>query len=399
VRARGSVDDRRGGTVPPNGEPPARERAAAIEGLRLLITVTLNENQLRSHLGPIVALEEVEAVTLVADVMPPPLRKLTAVVPPPLLVKLLGRAGAKLGVCLWLALRERPDWVMGYNLVPHGLNALIVGKVTRRKSLFHMIGGPIEIEGGGWESDNAVLGRLPRPLPWLERLLVRLVRACTVVATMGEDARGLLVGGGMSPDRVIAIPASVDENRFFPRPDSQRDYDLVTVSQLIPRKRVEDFLQVVALLRRDRPGLRAAIGGGGPLEDDLRRLAIRLGIEDAVDFLGFQAHIEDVYVRSRVFVLTSRYEGLSIAISEAMASGLPVVVTDVGEVRDLVHEGENGYLLPVGDIGSMASRVGQLLDDPARRESLAAAAAADARALSGRARVTRVYRELFERIR
>lgn len=368
-------------------------------GLRLLVTVTLNENQLRSHFEPIVALSEVKSVTLVADVEPPPIPKVTGVVPPRRLVKLLGRAGAKLAVCLRIAVRDRPDWVLGYNLVPHGLNALVVGALTRRKSLFHMIGGPVEIEGGGWQSDNAVLGRLPRPLPRLELVLMRLVRACTVVATMGKDAQRLLVDSGMPPDRVIPIPASVDEERFHPRPECQPEYDLVTVAQLIPRKRIEDFLRAVATLRPERPHLRAAVVGRGPLGDSLRGLAERLSIAEAVDFLGFQAHIEDVYARSRVFVLTSRYEGLSIAISEAMASGLPVVVTDVGEVRDLVRHGQNGYLFPVGNIEAMVTHLRELLDDPARRQTLASAAAFDALELSGRTRITQLYRELFGRLR
>ncbi|MCA1672992.1 MAG: glycosyltransferase, partial [Actinobacteria bacterium] len=289
----------------------------------------------------------------------------------------------------------RPHWTVGLNLVPHGINALLAAKVAGGRSLFHMIGGPREILGGGWCSDNAVLGRLPRPVPALERLLVRLVRACDFVAVMGTEARRLLIERGMAADRVVPIPASVDERRFHPRAADGQDYDLVTVSQLIPRKRLDDFVRAVARLRQTRPRLRAAIVGRGPVEADLRTLAERLGVGDAIDFLGFRGDVEELYARSRVFVLTSRSEGLSIAIAEAMASGLPVVVTDVGEVRDLVRDSENGHLFAVGDVDALVRLAAGLLDDPGRCSSLGRRAAADARAVCGPERVRALYRGLL----
>lgn len=338
-------------------------------------------------------------MVLVADSPAPEIAKLRSVVPPPALVRVSGRAGAKLLVCLVLARRERPHWTLGFNLVPHGITAMLVARLTRGKSLFYMIGGPVEIDGGGWRSDNAVLQRLPRPVPLLERLLLRIVRACTAVAVMGQGARSLLIERGVAPNRVIAIPASVDEQRFHPRTDASVDYDLVTASQLIPRKRLEDLLRAFAALRAGRPHLRAAIVGSGPLELDLRMLAAQLGIAEAVDFLGFRRDVEDILARARVFVLTSAIEGLPIAITEAMASGLPVVVTDVGEVRDLVRDGENGYLVRVGDVDGLVDRVAKLLDDPALRRELAAAAAVDSVAFCGRERVAGLFASLFADIR
>lgn len=341
------------------------------------------------------ALEEVGSVVLVADRSAPEIAKLRCVVPPPALGRVAGRAGAKLLICLMLARRERPHWTVGLNLVPHGINAMLAAKVAGGRSLFHMIGGPREILGGGWCSDNAVLGRLPRPVPALERLLVRLVRTCDFVAVMGTEARRLLIERGMAADRVVPIPASVDERRFHPRAADGQDYDLVTVSQLIPRKRLDDFVRAVARLRQTRPRLRAAIVGRGPVEADLRTLAERLGVGDAIDFLGFRGDVEELYARSRVFVLTSRSEGLSIAIAEAMASGLPVVVTDVGEVRDLVRDSENGHLFAVGDVDALVRLAAGLLDDPGRCSSLGRRAAADARAVCGPERVRALYRGLL----
>jgi glycosyltransferase involved in cell wall biosynthesis len=365
-----------------------------IESMRLLLTVTLNPNQLRAHVEPIADLEAVESIILVADVAAPPMPKLVSVVPPAWLTRFCGRALAKLLTGLVVALRERPSWILGYNLVPHGINALLIGRLTRRPVLIHLIGGPVEWVGGGFRSDNAVLGRLPRSVPLLERLLVRLIRAADMVAVMGSSARDDLVDRGVPAERVVALPASVDVDRFALCRGPAR-YDLVTASQLIPRKRLGEFLRAVALLRLQRPGIRAAVAGTGPLLGDLAAEARRLGVEDAVDFLGFVADIERVYAGTRVFVLTSRAEGLSIAITEAMAAGVPVVATDVGEVRDVVTPGRTGFLYEVGDVDALVQRVGRLLDDERLRLDMGGAAAEVAAAVSSRQRVTELNRTIL----
>ena len=128
-------------------------------------------------------------------------------------------------------------------------------------------------------------------------------------------------------------------------------------------------------LHRSHPELRAAIVGEGPLLPHLREQARELGITEAVDFLGFHPRPEEVVAHSRVFLLASRYEGLSIALTEAMAAGVPPVVTRVGETESLVVDGENGYLWQVGDTSHAASRLRELLDDETLRRRLGDAAA------------------------
>lgn len=371
-------------------------RSGGRRGLRVLVTVTLNPNQLRSHVLPIAALPEVERITLVADVVSPPLDKLRTVVPAPRLVRLLGRAGAKLVTALLRAVRERPDWIVAYNLVPHSLTALLIGAITRQRVLIHLIGGPREWEGGGWTSDNKVLGRLTRPVPVLERLLVWAIRRADLVAVMGTGAREDLIRRGVRPERVAVVPASIDDARLagLTAPSAPR-YDVVTASQLIPRKRLEDLLAAALILKADMPGLKIAIAGRGALQAELEEQARRLGVDDVVEFLGFVADVAALYADSRVFVLPSRSEGLSIALCEAMAAGLPVVSSDVGEVRDVVVPGVNGELHAVGDVEAMAAHVRALLEDPQRRAAMGATARTTSVAHCSRARVIEINRSLL----
>ena len=102
-----------------------------------------------------------------------------------------------------------------------------------------------------------------------------------------------------------------------------------------------------------------------------------------------------LYADSAVFVLPSRDEGLSIAICEAMAVGLPVVATDVGEVRDVVVPGESGELFGVGDVDAFVRAVDSLLGDEDRRAAMGRAAADTIRSYCTRTRVREINRGLF----
>lgn len=361
--------------------------------MRILVTVTLNPNQFRAHLEPITDLPEVAGLTLVADEPQAAMPKLRSAVPPRWLTRLAGRALAKLLIGIVVSLRERPRWVLAYNVVPHGINALLIGRLTRRRVYIHAIGGPVEWEGGGINSDNKVLSRLKRPSRLIETFLVAVLRGADVVAVMGSRAREDLIRRGLDPERVVALPASVDESRFVG--GEHRRWDVVTAVQLISRKRVHEFLQAIALVREEIPEVRAAVAGGGPLADDLREEARRLGLEGSVDFLGFVTDVEQVYANARAFVLTSQREGLSIAMTEAMAAGVPVVVTDIGEARDVVEPGVNGYLFEVGDVRALAEHLKQLLTDEERWNSMSAAAVQAVRVSSDRATISGINRRLL----
>jgi glycosyltransferase involved in cell wall biosynthesis len=362
--------------------------------LRLLVTVTFNNNQLVSHLAPIVTLPSVGRITLVADHAGPPLPKVHTVVPPVWLKRLLGRAGAKLVVCALLARRERPDWVIAFSLVPHGINGWIAARLAGASSVCHVIGGQVEWQGGGWRSGNRIMSMLPRPSATIERFLLRVIRSYTVVVTMGERARGYLLESGIGEDRVLVIPPSVAVVESVDgRREGDERYDIVWMGRLVSVKRLEDLLDAIAPLRERYPGFRAALAGVGPLERALRERCRRLEIAGNVDFVGFQ-HPATLR-KGDIFVLTSETEGLSIAMLEAMACGLPVVVTDVGELGELVRDGENGYLIEVGDVQALTERLDRLMSDPSLRQRLGETARRDARRYASVERIASIYEEML----
>jgi glycosyltransferase involved in cell wall biosynthesis len=351
--------------------------------VRVLATVTFNPNHLRSHFLPLLAVDEVEEVILVADEPAPSLPRLRTIVPPRLLSRLVGRAAAKLVVCAVVALRTRPDWVIGFNLVPHGLNAFVAGRLSGARVLYHQIGGTREWEGGGWWSDNRFLGRLRRPSPAVERLLLGAVRRADAVAAMGERGRQGLIERGVSPSRIAVIPAAIDERRLRAIPVQPPEFDLVTVGALLPNKRTSDFVEAVARLKAEGRTIRAAVLGDGELRAELEARAADLGVGEEVRFLGFREDVHEICARSRVFVLSSAYEGLSLALVDAMALGVVPVVSDVGEARSVVEDGVTGFTYPCGAIDALVDRARELLDDHATRERLGHAARERAYAYAG----------------
>ena len=192
----------------------------------------------------------------------------------------------------------------------------------------------------------------------------------------------------------MVVPPAVDTERFRHSAEPPR-FDLLTVGSLVPWKRTGDFLQVVAALRNERPDIRAAIAGVGALEETLRHEAARLGISDAVEFLGFQHDVETAYLRVADLRAPLELEGLPVSLLEAMSSGMAAVVSDVGEVRDVVTDGDTGCLFPAGDVESLRAVLSRLLEDPGLCERLGAAAATRVREYASVGAVAARYGQIF----
>jgi glycosyltransferase involved in cell wall biosynthesis len=140
---------------------------------------------------------------------------------------------------------------------------------------------------------------------------------------------------------------------------------------LVPAKRFDLFLQTLAQLNSKFP-VKGVIAGDGPLRNELEAHARRLGLlPGRVEFLGGVSDTVGLYRRASLFLLTSDHEGTPNVVLEAMASGVPVVGTRVGDVPDLLGNGERGRLAERGDLDGLVSAIVELLGDPQTRAHLA----------------------------
>ena len=181
----------------------------------------------------------------------------------------------------------------------------------------------------------------------------------------------------MPPERVHFAPPGVDADTFTPAAVLARDGPILSVGRFgDPRKDLPTLFRAYARLREtlpDAPPLLLA-GREGPRDVD-RAVARDLGIADHVDIrtdLSF-ADLVAAFRSARLFVMSSREEGLGVAILEAMACGLPVVSTNSGGPSTTVADGETGFLTPVGDPDALAVRMRDLVLDPPRAAAMGAA--------------------------
>lgn len=144
-----------------------------------------------------------------------------------------------------------------------------------------------------------------------------------------------------------------------------------TVGRLVAQKGMTFFLSAAQQLLKEFPSLMFAIVGDGPDRAKLEQTARDLGIDRKVTFTGARNDMPSVYASLDVFALASVGEGLPMALLEAMASGAPVVATEVGAVPKVVLPGKTGMLVRPGDAGELAQAVACLVRDPGLRERLA----------------------------
>lgn len=148
---------------------------------------------------------------------------------------------------------------------------------------------------------------------------------------------------------------------------------IVSVGNLYAVKGHAVLIDALARLR-EHTGWRLAIAGRGEEEPRLRAQAAALAIGDRVHLLGFRDDVADILAAGDVFTMPSLSEGLPLALVEGMSFGLPVVVTRVGGVPEVVTDGVEGLIVPPSDAGALASALGELLDDVPRRQQMGAAA-------------------------
>ncbi len=173
-------------------------------------------------------------------------------------------------------------------------------------------------------------------------------------------------------EKLIRIPNGIELNGQFTRRGDffdilgfEKKHKIIgSVGRLWQQKAPQYFIQAIPYVLKKHPEARFVLTGDGPLENELRKLASRLGVEKYVRFLGWRKDAKKVLSGYDVFVQTSLWEGLSLSIMEAMAAEKPVVVTDIKGNNELVVDGETGFLVPPKQPEKLAEKINFLLDQP-----------------------------------
>jgi glycosyltransferase involved in cell wall biosynthesis len=150
---------------------------------------------------------------------------------------------------------------------------------------------------------------------------------------------------------------------------SESAFVVGTIGNFTPKKDHQTLLEATARIAQRYEALRLVLVGAGPLERDLRHSTGVLALDDRVVFAGSRDDVATLMPAFDVFALSSRNEGLPIALLEAMGFGVPCVATAVGGVPEVVTDGREGLLVPPGDAAALADALSTMLCDPDLRES------------------------------
>lgn len=246
----------------------------------------------------------------------------------------------------------------------HSSKAGVVGRLAA-----YLAGIPAIFTVHGWAFTENV-----RPFPRAVYTVIEwlMARFCARIITVSDYDRNLgLRAHVAAPGKIVTVHNGMPEYPRKPVPAPDHHVRLMMTARFAPQKDHATLVSALALIR-DLPW-RLVLAGNGDSAAVAAQIKT-LGLGDKITILGQRADISDLLNAADVFVLITHWEGFPRAIVEAMRTGLPVVATRVAGVPESVADGQTGFLVPRQDVASVAAAITRLVQDPALRTRMGAAA-------------------------
>jgi teichuronic acid biosynthesis glycosyltransferase TuaC len=267
---------------------------------------------------------------------------------------------------------EGIDLIHSHFAWPSGSGGMLARAATGRPLVASLRGTDILLDTD--------IGYGRRTSPGFDHALRGLLKGADRTVYFSEYMRDHAISLGARPAAARVIRKGVDLSHFTVaanRVSLKHELGLgsrpmiLTVGGLIPRKGIHHLLEAMSRLRHEHE-FTFVVCGDGPERSTLEKLSRRLGLDARTVFMGRvdRATIPKYFAACDVFVLASTVEAAGNVLFEAMASARPVVCTNAGGPQEYVADGETGFVVPVGDVQALASRIGRLLADPILGDAL-----------------------------
>ncbi len=259
-----------------------------------------------------------------------------------------------------------------------------------------------------WVATNHVWHGLDRKLRFYEKIDAFVLRFAARVVAVSNEIKEDLVAQNIPAEKVQVIDNGIDIDQFS-RPRSveelkedlgiHKDDVVVTiVGRLSPEKGHETFLKAAKDVLARKKSVKFLVVGDGPISDELRAMAAKLGLNGHVTFTGARKDMDGIYAVSDLMVNASSIEGLPMTILEAMAAKVALIVTPVGAVPKVIQYGINGVIFPTGDALGLSKEICLLIDEPSRRKSLIEHAYQDVCERFSSTAMVQQYKQIYESI-
>lgn len=318
--------------------------------MNLLIVAKLSREKLLSKLRPFADNQEVKHIYILRDEIFETGCEKISFAPEPKRKGLM-RHIEKINIARKFIKEHHIDIVISYLLPPHGYIAWIVTRITGAKWVHAIIAGHREI----WMN-----GKIMRFIN------LHLLKDANAIDVMGQATSQYLENNGINAKKIAIIPNAIDGSLFGNTNHKTYKYDILYASRIDENKNVPLLIKAVGRLSSKHPDLKVCVAGDGDKLESVKTLVSEMNLNHHFSFLGHvqHDHIKELYDVSKIFVLTSRGEGVPMALLEAMFCGMACISTNVGEIGSIINDGVSGFLLPnTEDDKVLAGKLDTLLGD------------------------------------
>jgi len=250
---------------------------------------------------------------------------------------------------IYILLFKKVDIILSIHFLMHGVYGYCLSKTFRKKHIFLFIESPRKYTK--------------------DRLMIKMLKDAYLVGVRGSDSMKYLVDKGIAQSKIF-IPPNEFEVKDIGISREKKIYDLIYIGNFVDVKDLPLWVDTVECVKRDFPNIKCIMVGDGERFNDIKERIHSKGLEENIVLAGRKEDVNEYIKKSKLLLMTSKSEGLPMVVIECMALGTPVVVPNVGDIKDLVVNGKNGIIVDKRNSKNFAKEIINLLNNKERYEKL-----------------------------
>jgi len=322
--------------------------------MNILITAQMTNGTIQAKLEPLSRLEEVSNIYFLRKSEGPKIDKVTYIILPKICRKSIFNLTLTPLLLVRYILKLKINYVISYHMIPYAFIAAFATRLTRTPYFVCQTGSEIQRFS-------------EKKMFWF--FLKRVLKKARKVCVPGKFSRDHWIKKGIDPDHVQILHSTIDTEKYVPDESITNTYDFIYTGRFAEEKRNDFLVRAFAIVLKSCPDATLALVGDGPKREGIKVLVTELGLNNNITFIEYQNDVLPFLNQAQYVVMTSEMEGLPCSIMEAMSTQLIPVVTNVGNLSDIVIPWKTGYLVDKNDMEGFASSMIELYHLPSETKA------------------------------